>query len=98
MKKPIFSKRQITTEITVQDGETVFVGGVVTDLSSTINDKIPILGDIPFIGRLFQSKYTKSQKVNLMIFMTCRIIKPDGSLMYPDNQPATGLPEFPRNQ
>ena len=98
VKKPIFSKRQITTELTVQDGETVFVGGVVTDLSSTINDKIPILGDIPFIGRLFQSKYTKSQKVNLMIFMTCRIIKPDGSLMYPDNQPATGLPEFPRNQ
>ncbi len=98
VKKPIFTKRQITTEITVKDGETVFVGGVVSDLSTIIHDKIPILGDIPFIGRLFQSKYTKSQKINLMVFLTCRIIKPDGSVRYPENTLDDGIPDFPRNQ
>ena len=99
-KKPVFTHRSIKTEVTVRDGETVFIGGVVSDLNEVIDDKIPILGDIPLIGRLFQSKYTKSQKNNLMIFMTCRIIKADGTakharnVRYNDN----GLPEFPRNQ
>jgi general secretion pathway protein D len=65
-----------------------------------VNDKIPILGDIPVIGRLFQSKYTTSEKTNLMVFMTCRIIKADGSAKHARNARANdnGLPEFPRNQ
>lgn len=98
VKKPIFTKRQIKTDVTVKDGETIFVGGVVSDLSTTVHDKIPILGDIPFIGRLFQSKYTKSQKINLMVFLTCRIVKPDGSVRYPENTLDDGIPDFPRNQ
>ena len=100
VKKPVFTKRSLKTEVTVRDGETVFIGGVVSDLNQTVNDKVPILGDIPFIGRLFQSKYTKSEKTNLMVFMTCRIVKADGSAKYARNVRANdnGLPEFPRNQ
>ena len=98
IKKPVFSFRKIETEVTVKDGETVFVGGVVTDMSTVVHDKVPILGDIPFIGRFFQSKYTKSEKVNLMVFVTCRIIKPDGSVRYPHNVVNEGLPPIPRNQ
>lgn len=98
VKKPVFTQRTIKTNVTVRDGETVFIGGVVSDLTQTIDDKIPILGDIPLIGRLFQAKYTKSEKINLMVFMTCRIIKPDGSAKYPRNAIDNGLPVFPRNQ
>ena len=98
IKKPVFSFRSIETEVTVKDGETVFVGGVVTDMTTTVHDKVPIIGDIPFIGRFFQSRYTKSEKVNLMIFITCRIIKPDGSVRYPHNVVDNGLPSMPRNQ
>ena len=98
VKKPVFSNRSIKTKVTVRDGETVFIGGVVSDLTQMIDDKVPILGDIPLIGRLFQSKYTKSEKINLMVFMTCRIIKPDGSAKYPRNAIDNGLPVFPRNQ
>ena len=89
--------REIKTRVTVRDCSTVYVGGVVTDVTNTVNDKVPILGDIPFIGRLFQSKYTKSEKVNLMVFVSCRIIKPDGSLKNPGNAIQTGLPAFSRN-
>jgi len=102
IRKPIFTDRKIVTKVTVRDGETVLIGGVSQDLSKSINDKIPILGDIPFIGRFFQSKYMNSQKNYLLVFMTCRIIKPDGSPFYPREvnplaPSANGLPEFSRN-
>ena len=95
--KPIFNDRDISTNVTVKDCSTVYIGGVVTDVTSTIDDKVPILGDIPLIGRLFQAKYTKSEKVNLMVFVSCRIIKPDGSLRFPENATQNGLPIFSNN-
>ena len=102
IKKPIFTQRTIKTSVTVKDGETVLIGGVSQDLSQSIDDKIPILGDIPFIGRFFQSKYMNSQKNYLLVFMTCRIVKPDGSPFYPkERNPQApypqGSPEFSKN-
>ena len=76
---PVFNNRTIDTEVMVYDGETVIIAGVATDLTEVVHDKIPILGDIPFIGRFFQSKYTSSKKGNLLIFLTCRLVKPDGT-------------------
>ncbi len=96
VKKPILSERTINTSVTVKDGETVLVGGMTIDNSASIDDKVPILGDLPFIGRFFQSKYVKSQKSNLLVFMTCRMIRPDGSAINPKGQ-TNGLMEFPRN-
>ena len=84
--------------MTLKDGETVLIGSVTNDIVKSIHDKIPILGDIPLIGRLFQSRYSNSQKVCLMIFMTCRLVKPDGSALYPEEAVNNGLPTFPRNQ
>lgn len=95
--KPIFNDRKIKTNVTVKDCSTVYIGGVVSDMTDTINDKVPILGDIPFIGRLFQAKYTKSEKTNLMVFVSCRIIKPDGTLRFPENAVQNGLPIFSSN-
>jgi len=96
-KMPMFDERTIDTDIELYDGQTVVLGGVTTDTTESIHDKIPILGDIPFVGRFFRSEYTEASKSNLLIFMTCRIVKPDGSARYPDIERPRGLPVFSRN-
>ena len=78
-RMPILNTPGINTQITARDGETIIAGGVVADETSSVNDKIPILGDIPFIGRLFKSKGQKSSKRNLLVFVTFRLVKPDGT-------------------
>ena len=60
------------------------------DTTSRLNDKIPVLGDIPLIGRLFQSKYTKAEKRNLLIFVTCRLVKADGTAFNPSKTRTVG--------
>ena len=57
-------------------------------LASAYNatDKIPILGDIPFIGRLFKSKGSKTVKRNMLVFVTFRLVKPDGTPTHPRYQ------------
>lgn len=77
--QPIFSVRQIRTEVTIYDGATVVMGGLTREEVITINDKVPVLGDIPLLGRLFQSKGQSSQKRNLLIFVTANLISPGGS-------------------
>ena len=78
-KMPIFDRREINTMITVYDGDTVVLGGVAADTTDTILDKIPVLGDLPFVGRFFQSHYTSAEKRNLLVFLTCKLVKPDGT-------------------
>ncbi|MEZ5432881.1 MAG: hypothetical protein R3F31_17295 [Verrucomicrobiales bacterium] len=52
---PIFSTRRVTTQVTVWDGQTVALGGLIREDVQDVEDKIPLLGDAPFIGRLFRS-------------------------------------------
>ena len=96
-KMPIFNDREIDTFVQVYDGDTVLVGGVSTDLTKTYNDKIPILGDLPFIGRFFQSRYSEAEKGNMLIFLTCRIVNPDGSAKYPEGKRPNGVAQFGKN-
>ena len=77
--QPIFSVREITTEVTVYDGATVVMGGLTRDEVKTVKDKVPILGDIPGIGRLFRSEGESRQKRNLLIFVTANLVSPGGS-------------------
>ena len=81
--QPIFSTREITTEVTVFDGATVVMGGLTRDEVKTVNDKVPVLGDIPGIGRLFRSEGETRLKRNLLIFVTANLVSPGGS---PANQ------------
>ena len=90
-KKPRLNIRRIQTTALIRDGETVVLGGVTMDTTERLNDKIPILGDIPFIGRLFQSKYTKAEKRNLLVFVSCRLVKPDGTAYNPAKTRARGF-------
>jgi general secretion pathway protein D len=77
--QPIFSVREITTEVTVFDGATVVMGGLTRDEVKTVNDKVPFFGDIPGIGRLFRSEGESRQKRNLLIFVTANLVSPGGS-------------------
>lgn len=78
IEMPVFSSRRVSTGITIYDGHTVAVGGLMREDIQNVEDKVPILGDIPFIGRLFQSKSQNHIKSNLIIFVTARIIDATG--------------------
>ena len=77
--QPIFSTREITTEVTVYDGATVVMGGLTRDEVKSVNDKVPVLGDIPGVGRLFRSEGETRLKRNLLIFVTANLVSPGGS-------------------
>jgi general secretion pathway protein D len=78
INQPIFSTRKVTTAVTVWDGQTVAMGGLIREDVQDVEDKVPILGDIPILGRLFQSKAEDHFKRNLMIFVTAKLIDPSG--------------------
>lgn len=78
--QPIFSVREINTRVTIWDGATLVMGGLTREEVRRVNDKVPILGDIPFIGRAFKSKGEASQKRNLLVFVTANLVSPGGSL------------------
>lgn len=78
IEMPVFSKRSVNTALTIYDGYTVAVGGLMREDVQDFEDKVPILGDIPIIGRLFQSKGENRIKSNLIIFVTPQIIDATG--------------------
>ena len=77
--QPIFSTREVTTKVTVWDGATLVMGGLTREEVKKVNDKIPVLGDIPFLGRAFRSSGETSSKRNLLIFVTANLVTPGGS-------------------
>ena len=79
IEMPVFSKRSVNTSLTIYDGYTVAVGGLMREDVQTVEDKVPILGDIPLIGRLFQSEGENRIKSNLIIFVTAQIIDATGA-------------------
>ena len=76
--QPIFSTRSVKTEVTIYDGATVVIGGLTREEIKTVDDKVPLLGSIPYIGRLFRSEGETSRKRNLLIFVTANLIGPGG--------------------
>ncbi|MBQ6925754.1 MAG: hypothetical protein IJQ73_14045, partial [Kiritimatiellae bacterium] len=78
MRQPLFKVRSINTKVAIYNGATVVMGGMITENRREVEDKIPILGDIPLIGRLFRSTYEESEKRNLLIFVTARMVDPAG--------------------
>ncbi|MCG8435515.1 MAG: type IV pilus secretin PilQ, partial [Gammaproteobacteria bacterium] len=72
---PSIDKRQVTTQVLVDNGATVVLGGIYETTESTDQTKVPILGDIPVLGYLFRSKQRVSNKSELLIFITPKILK-----------------------
>ena len=68
----------MTTEVTIFDGQTVVLGGLMRENVQKVQDKTPILGDAPLIGSLFRSSSNQRIKRNLLIFVTAGILDPSG--------------------
>ena len=83
---PRFRVRQVTTSAIVWDGQTVVLGGLIAENVTKLKDKVPVLGDLPFVGRLFRSESSQSLKKNLMIFVTPTIIDPAGNRQHSDDE------------
>ena len=78
---PSIDTRSVETQVLVKDGQTVVLGGIYeTERRETIN-KVPVLGDIPFVGAAFRSKQVTNNKAELLIFVTPRILE-EGSSIY----------------
>jgi len=92
---PRYTVRQVVTTVNVWDGQTVVLGGLMAETVSSVKDQIPILGDIPVVGRLFRSEQKSTQKVNLMIFVTSRIIDPAGNPAHVDEDMPFAQNSFP---
>ncbi len=78
MPQPKFHFREINTQLSVYNGATVVMGGLITEVRRSFEDKVPVLGDLPFIGFLFRSEGDYSEKRNLLIFLTARLVDPAG--------------------
>ena len=85
---PRFRVRQVSTTAIVWDGQTIVLGGLIAENVTKTRDKVPVLGDIPLLGRLFRSERSSSDKKNLVIFVTPTIIDPAGNRIHTtDNLP-----------
>jgi general secretion pathway protein D len=83
---PIFARKSITSQIRMLDGQTFAIGGLLAEADQMVDDSIPILGNLPIAGRLFRSEVSQRVKNNLVVFTTVRIIKPDGTLQFPEDE------------
>ena len=72
---PVVNQREAQTTVSVKDGETVVIGGIIKNSISTTTNKLPILGDIPVLGNLFKSNVQTKSKTELLVFLTPRIIR-----------------------
>ena len=83
---PEFTVRQVITTVNVWDGQTVVLGGLITSSTQDEKDKVPVIGDIPILGRLFQSQTKFAVKKNLMIFVTATIVDPAGNRVHSEDE------------
>jgi type II secretory pathway component GspD/PulD (secretin)/tetratricopeptide (TPR) repeat protein len=81
INQPIFSTRKVTTSVSVWDGQTVVLGGLMREDVQKTEDRTPVLGDVPIFGRLFRTKAEQHIKRNLVIFVTARLVNPGGQLL-----------------
>lgn len=77
---PTTTKREVTTKAIVKNGESVIVGGLIRDKSSTTTSKVPLLGDIPVVGNIFTHNSQKGDNVNIVIILTPYIVDTSDNL------------------
>ena len=95
---PLFRVRQVISAVNVWDGQTVVLGGMLAETVTTIKDQVPMLGDLPLVGRFFRSESKNAQKRNLLVFITPIIIDSAGNRVHSaDEMPLSreGIPPQP---
>ena len=84
IQQPVFIRRDVKLEpVEVSDGYTLMLGGLLREDIEKIDEKVPIIGDIPILGRAFQGKTEQAFKKNTLIFVTPRILTVDGQPLNP---------------
>jgi type IV pilus assembly protein PilQ len=76
---PIITQRKTSSTVTIKSGYTLAIGGLIQSTNSGSNSRVPYLGRIPLLGRLFRNDSTSGDKRNLVIFITAKILDPEGS-------------------
>jgi len=74
-RAPITSKRAVHTTVSVKDGETIVIGGMIKDNTTVTTNKVFLLGDIPLIGPFFRHQKKEKKQTDLMIFITPHIVE-----------------------
>ena len=98
INQPIFGVRKVNTSVSIWDGQTVALGGLIREDVQKVEDRVPLLGDIPLAGRLFRSDVEQKIKRNLIIFVTARLMDAQGQPLKQENEDEdivnpVGLPE-----
>jgi len=78
---PVVDIRTAQTSISINSGETIVLGGMIKDEQTVTKRKVPVLGDIPFLGRAFRYDYKNIRKKNLLVFITASIVTADGEVI-----------------
>jgi general secretion pathway protein D len=76
--QPIFRTNKISTALKIYDGSTVVLGGVLQDRRVNIQDKVPVIGDIPLVGQFWKSKVDQVDKKAFVVFVSVRVLDPSG--------------------
>ncbi len=76
--QPIFKSQKVSTAVKIWDGATVVLGGAKIQKRTLTDDKVPIIGDLPFVGRFFKNSVTKTDTKNIIIFVTVEVVDPSG--------------------
>ncbi len=71
---PPIKKNEVNAKVLVSDGETIVIGGVFSNTQNKVVDKVPFLGDVPYVGRLFRRDVITESKSELLVFLTPRIM------------------------
>jgi len=95
INQPVFSTRKVTTSVSVYDGQTVVLGGLMREDVQKTEDKVPIIGDIPLVGRAFRTNAEQHTKKNLVIFVTAKIVTPAGLPLNEEEEEGLLPPELP---
>ena len=75
---PVFNTQRVSSSITIADGATIVIAGMLKEKMQTVEDKVPVLGDLPGVGRMFQSKATSPEKTAIIFLVNVELLDPTG--------------------
>jgi len=75
---PVFSTHKAATSLSVADGATIVIGGMLQDRVQTVEDHTPLLGELPVVGRLFQSKANQPSTTAVVMLVNVQLVDPTG--------------------
>lgn len=76
--QPVFDTKKVVTAVNIYDGATVVLGGLVTDNTVIMQDKVPLIGDAPYVGRMFRSEVTRRMMKHVLFFVSVKVVDPSG--------------------